>query len=295
MTITRRPLLQFLPAALATRLLPSSKASIPASFPIGATDWSIGAKQNITAFENAKKIGLEGIQASFSTPGSEYDLRDKKVREQYYRRSDETGVRIASLGMGILNSKPLSTHPEAIGWVGDAIDTLAKMKKERPCLAPNVCLLAFFSKGNINGEPQLMKAVANKLKTVMRRAEDAGVLLGIESLMSADDHLKVMDAVGSKSLQVYYDTANSNRMGYNIYEETVRLGANRICQIHCKENGAHLGEGIIDFPRYKTCLDKIGYKDWLIIEGATPKRADVQQAYRKNFQYLDKVFRSGGL
>jgi L-ribulose-5-phosphate 3-epimerase len=220
-----------------------------------------------------------------------FDLRDKKVRKLYYQRSDETGVTIASLGMGVLNKFPLATYPEAIQWVADAIEVLAKMQKERPELAPRVCLLAFFGKGDINGEPDLMDAVAKKLKTIIRRAEDAGIVFGIESLMSANDHLKIIDAVGSTSLQVYYDTANSNRMGYDIYKEVVQLGSNRICEVHCKENGAHLGEGVIDFPRFKSCLDKIGYKDWLIIEGAMPKGAEVIPAYSKNFQYLKKLFR----
>ncbi len=192
--------------------------------------------------------------------------------------------------MGILNQLPLSTHPEAIDWVADAIEVMATMKKEQPCNAPEVCLLAFFGKGNINGKPDLMDAVAKKLKTIIKRAEDAGVVFGIESLMSADDHLKIIDAVGSNSLQVYYDTANSNPMGYDIYKEVVHLGVDRICETHCKENGAHLGEGVIDFPRFKTCLEKIGYKDWLIIEGAMPKGADIVPAYRKNFQFLNKLF-----
>jgi len=70
----------------------------------------------------AKQIGLEGLQVSFSTPGSDFDLRDKAVREQYYQRVDATGIRLASLGMGVLNQMPLATHPEAIDWVSDAID-----------------------------------------------------------------------------------------------------------------------------------------------------------------------------
>ena len=80
-------------------------------------------------------------------------------------------------------------------------------------------------------------------------------------------------------------------MGYDIYEEVVQLGTGRICQIHCKENGALLGDGVIDFPRFKASLEKAGYDDWLIIEGAMPKGAEVVDAYRKNFAVLDGVFR----
>jgi L-ribulose-5-phosphate 3-epimerase len=289
--ISRRPFIKLLGGTVAGLSVNGSFAGPIQDFPIGACDWTIGKKQDIAAFGVGAKIGLEGLQVSFSTPGSEYDLRDRKVREQYYRRSDETGIRIASLGMGILNQLPLSTHPEAIGWVDDAIDVMAAMRKERPGNSPDVCLLAFFGKGDINGQPDLMDAVIRKLKTIAKKAEDNGVVFGIESLLSAGDHLKIIDRVGSKAIQVYYDSANSDRMGYDIYQEIGQIGGDRICEVHCKENGALLGEGKIDFRRWKNCLTKAGYRGWLIIEGARPKKTDVVPAYRRNFKLLDQVFR----
>lgn len=292
MMITRRNAISLLGASAAAPFLPAYGES-KSNFPIGACDWSIGHKQHIDAFATAAEIGLEGVQVSFSTPGSEFDLRDKKVREDYYRRVDETGIRIASLGMGILNQEPLATNPDSLDWVSDAIDVMAAMEKEQPDKATNICLLAFFGKGDINGKPELMDAVTGKLKSLASKMEDHGVVLGIESLLSADDHLKMIDGVGSKNLQVYYDTANSNRMGYDIYEEVVQLGNDRICQIHCKEDGALLGEGVIEFPKFRHSLDQIGYKDWLIIEGAMPKGARVVESYQKNRALLDRVFRNG--
>ena len=261
------------------------------AFPIGACDWSLKKKQDIGAFEVAKEIGLEGLQVSFSQPGSDFDLRDKGVRERYFEQVEQTGIRLASLGMGVLNQMPLASHPESISWVGDAIDVMARMKEEAPEHATDICLLAFFGKGDINGKPELMEAVINKLKGVAPKAEEHGVILGIESYLSADDHLKIIEGVGSEAIQVYYDTANSNRMGYDIYREVVQLGGARICQIHCKENGALLGAGKIDFDKFKTRLDEIGYRDWLIIEGAMPKGADLVESYRKNFSVLDRTFR----
>ena len=287
---TRRSVLQFLGGSGASGCLPAF-AKGTAKFPIGACDWSIKQQQHIGAFEVAQKMGLEGVQVSFSTPGSEFDLRDGKVREQYYRRVDETGIQLTSLGMGILNKLPLATHPESITWVSDAIDVMAAMAKEQPDKATNICLLAFFGNGDIHGQPELMDIVTAKLKTIVKKAEDNGVVFGIESYLSADDHLKIIDNVGSKAIQVYYDTANSNKMGYDIYQEVVQLGAERICQIHCKENGTLLGEGVIDFERFEASLEQAGYNDWLIIEGAMPKGADVVEAYRKNFVFLDGIFR----
>lgn len=262
-------------------------------FPIGACDWTIGAMQNISAFDVGAKIGLEGLQVSFGAPGSEFDLRERQVRELYYKRSDETGIRIASLGMGILNKKPLATHPDAIDWIDNVIDVLAAMRKERQGAAPHICLLAFFGKGDINGKPEQIAAVIRKLKAVARKAEDSGVVLGIESNLSVDDHLRIIDGVGSNAIQVYYDSANSDRMGHNIYEDVVRIGGKQICEVHCKERNALLGQGKIDFVRFRNSLTKAGYKGWLIMEGSKPKakKTDIVKVYRENFRLLDNVFR----
>jgi sugar phosphate isomerase/epimerase len=290
---TRRNALQLIAASAASASLPAlAKSKLIQKFPIGACDWSIGHKQHIDAFSVAKEIGLEGLQVSFSNPGSEFDLRDKAVREQYYKRIDETGIRIASLGMGILNQQPLATNHESLNWVADAIVAMSAMQHEEPDKATNVCLLAFFGKGDINGKPDLMESVISKLKTIAPIAEEHGVVFGIESLLSADDHLRIIDGVDSTAIQVYYDSANSNRMGYDIYEEVVRIGAERICQVHAKENGALIGEGVIDFPKFRDSLEKAGYDDWLIIEGSTPKGGDIVEAYRNNLETLDGVFRS---
>lgn len=295
MKLNRRQVIQnLLTTSVVTAGLPGlapAKSKVRNPFPIGACDWSIGHRQHPDAFGTGKAIGLEGLQVSFSTPGSEFDLRDRKVRDLYYQNAEETGIRIASLGMGILNSEPLATNPEAIDWVSDAIDTMIAMNKERPYVGSNVCLLAFFGKGDINGKPDLMDAVISRLKTVAPKAEEHGMILGIESLLSADDHLKLIEGVGSPSIQVYYDSANSNRMGYDIYREVEQIGGERICQVHCKENGALIGEGVVDFPKFKASLETAGYDDWLIIEGAMEKGADVVEAYRKNRETLDRIFR----
>ena len=81
-------------------------------------------------------------------------------------------------------------------------------------------------------------------------------------------------------------------MGYDIYKEVIQIGGERICEVHCKENGALLGKGKIDFTRFKNSLKKSGFKGWLIIEGSKPKKADVVEAYKKNFKLLDRVFRT---
>ena len=97
--------------------------------------------------------------------------------------------------------------------------------------------------------PNSLSLVVKRLKAVAPKAEKAGMILGIESWLSAEGHLDILNRVGSKAVQVYYDVCNSNDRGYDIYREIRQLGRERICEFHFKENGALLGQGKVDFAK----------------------------------------------
>lgn len=269
--------LAFAPAA---RLM---AADTDRTFKIGACDWSLGAMRSPQALDMAKRIGLDGVQVSFGSAGAEHDLRKPSVRRVYLRKCKTLGVEMASLGLAELNSIPYASDPRAEQWVVDCVDVLQEI--ECP-----IALLAFFGNGDIKGKPQEQKEVIRRLKQVAPKAEEAGVVLGIESWLNADEHLRILDAVGSPAVQVYYDVANMEHRGYDIYSEIRQLGRDRICQIHAKENGSLLGRGKVDFRKVKEALGDIGWSGWLVIESATVPGKSVEACYRMNQQYLRSVF-----
>ena len=283
--ITRRHSIKIAAAAAlaSSPLLRAALESKPA-FKIGACDWSIGKGQNIAALELGKKIGLDGIQVSFGEPGHRYDLRKEEVRKEYAAAEQKHGIAVSSLAMAILNGIPYSSDPRAERWVRECVAVMPKMKQK-------ILLLAFFGKGDIKGKPELTKEVIRRLKKVAPEAEKAGVTLGLETWLSAEEHMHIIDSVGSPAVQVYYDTANSNKMGYDIYKEIRQLGRENICQFHCKENGFLLGNGRIDFHKFKEAVDDISYQDWLIIESATGKGVSTFDSYVHNQKFLRTVFR----
>lgn len=252
-------------------------------FKIAACDWSIGRGGQLSALELAKQIGLDGVQVSFGKPGDEYDLRSEDVRQQYEQAAKEHGVEIASLAMGILNSIPYASDEDAERWVQECVEVMPKLQQR-------IALLAFFGNGDIKDKPELQTEVIRRLKKVAPQAEKAGVVLGLETWLSADEHLRILDAVGSPAVQVYYDTANMEQQGYDIYKEIRQLGRERICQFHCKENGALLGEGRVDFQRVKEAMDDIAYSGWLVIESAVGKGQSIPDSYIHNQKYLRSVF-----
>ena len=266
-------------AADEKRLLPRRQQP----FKIGACDWSIRHRQDLAALEVANQIGLEGVQVTFGEGGEEYDLRKPEVRRAYQETGKRLGVEIASLAMGILNRRPFASDPDAERWVAECIEVMPK-------LGQRVVLLAFFSKGDLKDKPLEQREVVRRLKRLAPQAERAGVVLGIESTLNADEHLRILDAVGSPAVEVYYDTANMHYAGYDVYREIRQIGRERICEIHTKERDCLLGRGPIDFPRVKAALDEIGWTGWLVIEGATIKGRSVEECYRQNQKYLRSVF-----
>jgi L-ribulose-5-phosphate 3-epimerase len=287
--ITRR---EALAAAAGTGLMLSPTLKALAAdpkrlFQIGACDWSIGQRGKLGAMETAKQIGLDGVQVSFGQPGEEVDLRKDEVRRAYLEAAEKHGVEIASLAMGMLNSVPYSSDPNAERWVRECVDVMPKLNQK-------VVLLAFFSKGDIKGKPDLQAEVVRRLKRVAPAAEKAGVVLGIESWLDADDHLRILDAVGSPAVQVYYDMANMETQGYDVYQDIRRLGRDRICEVHCKENGFLLGEGRVDFVKVREALDDIGWSGWLVIEGAVGPGMKMLDSYVKNQKYLRSLFPTRG-
>ena len=283
--MTRREALATV-AATGFALSPALAAAVgdtQRQFKIGACDWSIGRGGELSALELAKEIGLDGVQVSFSRPGGRFDLRKEDVRRQYQQAAEKHGVEIASLALGVLNHVPYASDRDAERWVEECIAIMPKLRQK-------IVLLAFFGRGDIKGKPDLQEEVIRRLRKVAPKAEEAGVVLGLETWLSAVEHLRILEAVGSPAVQVYYDTANMEKQGYDIYQEIRQLGRERICEFHCKENGFLLGEGRVDFSRVKDAIDDIGYHGWLVIESAVGKRKSVQESYVHNQKYLRSVF-----
>lgn len=251
-------------------------------FKIGACDWSIGQMGSPGAFKVAKEIGLDGVQVSLGTAANNMHLRQAGVQAEYKAAARSAGLELASLAIGELNDVPFKSDPRTIEWVSDSVDVCR-------ALGVRVVLLAFFGKGDLLEDKAGVNEVVRRLKAVAPRAEKSGVVLGIESWLSADQHLEIIDRVGSPAVQVYYDVCNSADRGYNIFKEIRQLGK-RICEFHAKENGSLLGRGKVDFRQVRSALDDIGYTGWIQIEGAVPSGAAMLESYQANCKFLRGIF-----
>jgi sugar phosphate isomerase/epimerase len=247
---------------------------------IGICDWDLRATGRTSSFAVAKELGFDGVQVSYQPDGTD-SLADKANRPQFLAAAKESGVGITSLAMGLLNGRPLATTPEAEGWVADCIDAMVDMNVDQT-------LLAFFGVGDINERKEHQPLVIEKLKRLAPIAEKKKKILAVENYLSAKDNLKLLDAVGSDAVKVYYDVRNSRDKNYDIFREMELLGSKKlISEIHFKENTCRLGDGEIDFSKVCATLEKIGYGGWLVVESAAP--GDWKESQAANAQFVKKL------
>ncbi|MBA2356569.1 MAG: TIM barrel protein, partial [Acidobacteria bacterium] len=130
------------------------------------------------------------------------------------------------------------------------------------------------------------------MKEVARYAERYEVVVGLEDWISAEDNIKLLDAIGSDYVAVYYDAHNIVRRVKDIYAEPKMLGS-RIHQIHVK-NGDMLLSGAggrLDWPRMAEEFHAIGYRGWYVLETGSPTK-DIVADTRANIEYVKKTFRT---
>ena len=284
--MNRRNALKYsLGAGLIALTYPAFSAIRPTKsrFYIGACDWSIGPAGDVNSFETAKKIGLDGVQVSLNTATDHDHLRKPAIQQRVKEAARRAGVQIGGLAIGLLNQIPYKSDPRAEIWVQDSVD-VAK------ALGVKNVLLAFFSENDLRNDPKGTKVVIERLKAVAPKAEKAGITLGIESWLSAPEHMAILDAVGSPAVKVYYDVCNSSDGGYDIFKEIRLLGKDRICEVHLKENGTLLGHGKVDLMKVRQALDDIGYTGWLQLEGAVPPGKSMMESYIENNKTVRSVF-----
>ena len=284
--IPRRTFLKHSVAAMgATALLRPGRTATANGFKIFACDWTRRQTCSPEAFELAARIGLDGVQVDFGrlTEGvTTLPLFAEAHQEKILAASARHRVAIASLAMGVLNNVPYKSDANTEQWVLDSVRVMQRMKAR-------VALLAFFNKGDLVDDPAGVTEVIRRLKKLAPRAEAAGLVYGIESWLKAPELERILDAVKSPAIKVYYDVGNMQKVGEDVRAAIRRLGRERICEVHLKDYDDLYGKGSMNFPNVRTALDAIGYRGWLGIEGVkTP--LGVEQSIRYDLDYLRPIF-----
>jgi len=233
-------------------------------------------------FELAKRIGLDGVELLMGNAKEGLPLRRPDVRARYKEAAKRTGLVVSSLCPNVLNQVPLKSEPKTAVWLLDTIEAAHDFG------CRNI-LVPFFGNGQLKMDDTAeVTRVVDVLKEAGPRAAAAGVTLGLENTLSAEENMVLLEQVNSPGVAVYYDIGNSAGRGRDVAAEIRKLGA-RICQIHIKDNPSYLGEGKIDLSAVAAAVRDINYTGWLVLETTSPGN-DVEQDTRRNLAFMKKTF-----
>ena len=291
--ITRRQFIHSGTAALALTTLPAHAQGQAPKVKIGVTDWNLQHAAKPTSVEFAKSIGFDGVEISLGRaadskrPPERLPLGNPELQEQFMVEAKQHQFPIASTCLDILHQNYLKVKTDPLGkkWVAESIPITKR-------LGARVILLPFFGKGKLETRDE-MDYVADILKEIAPEAEKAGVILGIEDTISAEDNARILDRAQSKAVLVYYDVGNSQQNGFDIYKEIRWLGKDRICEFHLKDNPRLLGSGLIDFPKVIQAIADIGFAGWAHLETVAPS-GNVRQDMKTNLAYIRGLFAKQG-
>ncbi|SDM09109.1 Sugar phosphate isomerase/epimerase [Catalinimonas alkaloidigena] len=262
-------------------------------YKIAVCDWMILKRQKLSAFERTKEIGADGLEVDMGGLGSretfDSKLSDPAVRQEFLDKARELKLEISSIAMSGFYAQSFAERPTVYRMVQDTIDTMTAMQVK-------VAFLPLGVQGDLVQHPELRPAIVERLKDVGKRAEDAGVIVGIETALDAAGEVALLDDIGSPAIQSYFNFANALQNGRDLHQELRTLGKDRICQIHCSnQDGVWLeNDPQVDMPKVKQTLDDMGWRGWLVIERSRDANntRDVVGNYGANAAYLKSVFQS---
>jgi len=273
---------EFLTSAVACSMASRLAFAKGTKLRIGVTDWNLNLGANPEAVPLAAKLGFDGLQMSFgrTVVDGKMPVDNPDVVARYLSLSKQHKIPIDGTCVDRLHDNGLKSDKQAQKWVLDSI-------RLTEALNTNVLLLPFFGRQALESKGDI-DHVGDALRDLAPEAEKAGVILGLENTISAEDNIRIMERSRSRSVQVYYDVGNSTKAGFDPVKEIRWLGKDRICQFHLKDNPHYLGEGNIQFAPIIRAIRDIGFSGYANLETDAPSK-NLEADMRKNLAYIRNV------
>ena len=260
-------------------------------YKVALIDLMLLKRQKLGAFQLTKDIGADGLEVDMGGlgPRETFDnqLAVDSIRFQFLKKAAELHLEICSLAMTGFFAQSFAERPTAVKAVQDCISTMKKMHVK-------VAFLPLGVKGDLVKYPELRPAIVERLKAVGKIAEEAGVVIGIESALDAAGELKLLQDVGSPAIKSYFNFSNAIKNGRDLNKELQILGKEHIIQIHCTDDdGVWLqNDPKINMPEVKRTLDKMNWHGWLVIERSRDAKdaGNVKKNFGANTAYVKSIF-----
>jgi L-ribulose-5-phosphate 3-epimerase len=260
-------------------------------YQVAVADLMILKRQKLGAFQLAKDVGADGVEVDMGGLGKretfDNQLTNAATRQQFLDKAKELRLEIPSLAMTGFFAQSFAERPTVPRMIQDCVDTMTVMNVK-------VAFLPLGVECDLQQKPELRPRIVERLKMAGEIAAKAGVVIGVETSLSAAEEVKLLEDVGSPAIKIYFNFANAAKNGRDIATELRTLGKDRICQIHASnEDGVWLeNDSKIDLPKIKQTLDEMGWSGWLVVERSRDANdpRNVKKNFTANVTHLKKVF-----
>lgn len=260
-------------------------------YKIALIDLMLLKRQKLGALQLTKDLGADGVEVDMGglgkRPTFDNALLTDSVRQLYLNKIKELNIEIPSLAMTGYYAQSFCEREEYKQSIADCIKTMQLMNVK----------IAFLPMGvqcDLVKNPALRSKVVARLREAGKMAEAAGVVIGIETPLSAKEQVKLLKEIGSPAIKIYFNVADVLGAGRDVCKELATLGRNRICQIHCtNKDGVWLqNDPQVDMKKIKQTLDKMKWSGWLVVERSrdATQATNVKANYGANTKYLKSVF-----
>ena len=277
-------------------LWPGTKTAVvsvedPTRYWISVCDWMLLKRQKLGAISLARMIGCDGLELDMGPLGNrptfENALKDSVVLQQFKKEANDVGIKFSSIAMSGFYAQSLAKREDYITPVQDCIDLMKKLNVK-------VGFLPLGVEGDLAQHPELRPELVKRLKVIGQMAENAGVVIGIETALDATAEKALLKEIGSKGIKIYFNFQNPLVAGRDLIKELNILGIKNICQIHCTNTDKVWLENDpqINMLAIKKALDKMGYTGWLVMERSRDANdsRNVKGNYGANARYLKSIF-----
>ena len=274
----------------ASALTPTKKKL---TYKVAVVDLMILKRQKLGALQLTKDIGADGVEIDMGGLGQretfDNQLAQPEIRQQFIDKAKELNLEICSLAMTGFYAQSFATRPTYQRMIQDCLDTMKALNVK-------VAFLPLGTQGDLKKNPELRPAIVERLRVVGEMAKKAGVIVGIETALDAKGEVALLDEIGSKNIQIYFNFSNPLKEGRDLHQELKTLGRKRICQMHATdEDGVWLQNNTrLDMNKVKQTLADMGWEGWLVIErsrdAADPR--NVKKNFGANAAYLKSIFQS---
>lgn len=260
-------------------------------YKIGLVDLMLLKRQKPGAITLTAQLGADGVEVDMgglgNRPTFDNQLLTDSARQQFLQLAAENGVEIFSLAMTGYYAQSFCGRAEYKRSIEDCIRTMKLMNVKTAFLPLGV-------QCDLRKEPTVRSAVVERLRIAGKMAEQAGVVIGVETALSATEEVRLLKEIGSPAIKIYFNFSNPLKEGRDLISELKILGRDRICMIHAtnKDSLWLQNDPQIDLYKVKKTLDDMGWSGWLVIERSrdAKKPSDTKYNYGANTAYLRRVF-----